>query len=88
MSAGKLYKFSDGEFIANVNYQFHDDSKTNWWGELVLTEYRAISDGNNYAIELQDGRRGRCSLRKRVNRAVTGLPPHYHFHFRGHGLLK
>jgi len=88
VSAGKLYKSRGGEFIANVDYQFHDDSKTNWWGELVLTEYRAISDGNNYAIELQDGRRGRCSLRKRVNRAVTGLPPRYHFHFRGHGLLK
>ena len=88
MSAGKLYKFSDGAFIANVNYEFHDDSKINWWGELALTEYRPINDGNNYMIELQDGRQGRCSLKKRVNRAVTGLPPHYKFHFKGLEPLK
>ena len=88
MIAGKLYRFGDGEFIANIKYQFLDESKTSWWGELVLSEYKAISDGNNYMIELKDGRRGRCSLKKRVNRAVTGVPPRYHFHFRGFGPLK
>jgi len=40
MAVGKLYKLGSGEeFIAGVNYQFHDESETSWWGELVLTEY-------------------------------------------------
>ena len=47
-----------------------------------------LSDGDGYVIELLDGRRGWCSLKKRVNRAVHGIPPLYHYHFRGHGMLK
>ncbi len=86
MDTGKLYKFD--EFIVNVNYQLYDKSGTTWWGELVLTEYRNVSDGDGYAIELQDGRRGHCSLKKRVNRAVNGVPPLYHYQFRGYGTLK
>ncbi len=89
MAAGKLYKSGGGEeFIANVNYRFHDESATSWWGELVLTEYKRVGDGAGYVIELEDGRRGSCSLRKRVNRAVSGVPPLYRYHFRGRGRLE
>ena len=89
MTAGKLYKSGSGEeFIANVNYRFHDESETSWWGELVLTEYKRVGDGAGYIIELEDGRRGNCSLRKRVNRAVSGVPPLYHYHFKGRGRLE
>ncbi len=89
MTAGKLYKLGSGEeFIANVNYQFHDESETRWWGELMLTEYKRVGDGAGYIIELEDGRRGSCSLRKRVNRAVSGVPPLYHYHFKGRGRLE
>jgi len=89
MAAGKLYKLgSDEKFVAGVNYQLHDESKVGWWGELVLTEYKRVSDGTGYVIELEDGRRGSCSLRKRVNRAVSGVPPLYHYHFRGRGRLE
>ena len=87
MIAGKLYRLDD-EFVANVNYQFHDKSKSSWWGELVLTEYRQLNESDSYIIELEDGRRGRCSLRKRINRAAKGTPPLYYYHFGGHGLLK
>lgn len=89
MAAGKLYKMGSGEeFIANVNYQFHDESRTSWWGELMLTEYKRVGDGAGYVIELEDGRRGNCSLRKRVNRAVSGVPPLYRYHFKGRGRLE
>jgi hypothetical protein len=89
MAAGKLYKSgSGGEFIANVNYRFHDESETRWWGELMLTEYKRVGDGAGYVIELEDGRRGNCSLRKRVNRAVSGVPPLYRYHFKGRGRLE
>ena len=84
MAVGKLY-FNSGEFIVNVDYQFHDESQVSWWGELVPTEYRRLSDGEGYVIELKDGRRGRCSLKKRVNRAVSGTPPLYYYYFRGRG---
>jgi len=33
-------------------------------------------------------RRGRCRLKKRVNRAVSGIPPRYVYQFTGMGALK
>ena len=88
MAVGKLY-FDSNEFIVDVNYQLHDESKSSWWGELIPTEYsRHLGDGDGFVIELEDGRQGRCSLRKRINRAVSGTPPRYYYYFRGHGRLE
>ena len=87
MGAGKLYKFND-EFISNVNYQFHDKSEAGWWGELLPADYGRLTDGAGYIIELEDGRRGPCSLQRRVNRAVRGVPPRYYYYFRGVEPLK
>ena len=89
MAVGKLYKLGGGEeFIADVNYRLLDESRSTWWGELVLTEYKRINDGAGYLIELEDGRRGSCSIRKRVNRAVSGVPPLYRYNFKGSGRLE
>ena len=82
MSIGKLYCLDSGELIVDVDYQVYSESSTGCWGELVFTEYRRISDGARFSIELEDGRRGHCSLQKRVNRAVSGLPALYHYQFR------
>ncbi len=87
MSIGKLYASSDGELLGEIEYKLQHESPTSWWGELILVEYKRISDGSGYIIELDDRRRGRCSLKKRVNRAVTGVPPRYVYHFGGNGLL-
>ena len=87
MDIGKLYSGA-GEFIVAVKYQLYAEALTSWWGELVPTEYRRMNDGDGYLIELEDGRRGRCSLRKRINRAVSGTPPLYHFQFMGRGHLE
>ncbi len=87
MDAGKLYTFGD-EFIVGVNYKFLDSSKTGWWGELVPMEYCRIGDGDGYVLELNDGRRGQCTLKRRVNWAVCGVPPLYHYNFRGHVFLE
>ncbi len=87
MNSGKLYTFGD-EFIVDVDYKLLDSSATGWWGELVPMEYCRIGDGDGYVLELDDGRRGQCSLKKRVNRAVSGTPPLYHYNFRGHGSLE
>jgi hypothetical protein len=85
---GKLYFSVNNQLIANVSYQFQHESPTQWWGELTLVDYRRLSDGSGYILELEDGRKGRCSLKKRVNRAVTSLPPRYVYHFTGSGLIK
>ena len=88
MGVGKLYNCENGEYIVGVDYQFQDESEEKWWGELVPTEYRRLVDGDGYLLELSDGRRGRCLLRRRINRAVSGIPPLYHYYFSGRGLFK
>jgi hypothetical protein len=65
MSAGKLYRLSDNQFVAEVNYQFQDESATSWWGELTLNDYVRINENDGYVIELEDMRKGHCRLRKR-----------------------
>jgi len=85
VSTGKLYNASDEQFIVNVSYQFQHESPQRWWGELTLEEYMRINDGSGYTLELEDGRKCRCTLKKRVNRAVTSLPPRYIYHFSGSG---
>ena len=88
MAIGRLYISNDKKFVAKVNYQLQNESPTNWWGELTLIDYARISDGGGYTIELEDKRKGKCYLKKRVNRAVSGVPPRYIYHFAGTGPLE
>ena len=83
MSIGKLYRSSDGEFITNVDYHFQHRTRERWWGELTLVEYTRLSDGTGFILELEDNLKSRCTLKKRVNRAVTSLPPRYIYRFSG-----
>jgi len=83
VSLGRLYQSSDEQLIAAVNYNFQHEEPQRWWGELTLVDFVRLKDGSGYILELEDGRRGRCSLKKRVNRAVTSLPPRYVYHFTG-----
>jgi hypothetical protein len=85
---GKLYFTIDKQFIANVSYNFQHQEDHGWWGELTLIEYKQVQDGGGYLIELEDGRKSSCALKKRVNRAVTSLPPRYVYHFSGTGDFK
>lgn len=88
MSIGKLYRSNDGQFLVNVNYQFQHETPQRWWGELTLIDYMRIGDGSNFILELEDGRKCRCALKKRVNRAVTSLPPRYVYRFTGTGTFE
>ena len=85
MATGRLYQSRDEKLIAGVNYQFQHEEEHRWWGELTLVDFVRIKDGSGYLLELEDGRRGKCALKKRVNRAVTSLPPRYIYHFSGSG---
>ncbi len=88
MSIGRLYRTSDNKLVAKVNYQLHDVSETNWWGELTLIDYMRLNEREEYIIKLEDKRKGKCRLKKRVNRAVSGIPPRYIYHFDGTSPLK
>jgi len=88
MAIGKLYNVYDKQLLAEVDYNCFDHSRKSWWGELTLTEFQRLRDGDGYLIELEDGRQGSCSLQKKVNRAVHGLQPLYCYNFKGSGLLE
>jgi len=45
MSQGRLYN-CDGELIAEVDYKYFNGISQNWWGELTLSEYKKIAEGN------------------------------------------
>lgn len=83
MPTGKIYNSLTNEFIANVSYNFQHEDDHDWWGELTTVEYKQIKDGGSYVIELENGSKSRCALKKRVNRAVTSLPPRYVYRFSG-----
>ncbi len=88
MATGHLYNAVDGNMITQVNYRLIVDNDERWWGELVLSDYKRLKDGDSYLILLEDGRKGRCFLRKKINRAVQGLSPLYCYIFTGNGELK
>jgi len=81
VNIGKLYRFSDKQFVTNVNYRLHSEEPTNWWGELIPMENGRISDGGDFTIELEDNRKSTCYLKRMVNRAVSGIPPRYVYRF-------
>jgi hypothetical protein len=84
MGVGKLYKTGDSEFVADVDYHiFQHQAATNWWGELTLARRVPLDEGDVFEIEFEDRRRSKCHLKKRVNRAVSGLPPRYIYHVTG-----
>ena len=84
MGVGKLYKIGDSEFVANVDYYvFQHPAATNWWGELTLARNVPLDEDDVFEIEFEDRRRSKCHLKKRVNRAVSGLPSRYIYHVTG-----
>ncbi len=84
MSIGKLYRLSDGQFVAYVDYRlFHHDKATNWWGELTLIDNVRLNESDRFIIELEGNRKSRCHLKKRVNHAVSGIPPRWIYHITG-----
>ncbi len=89
---GKLYEANSENLISMVSYKIYEEltiegGLERWWGELTLTESLRLYDGDRYMLELEDGRKGRCSLRRRVNRAVTLVPPRYVYLFQETGAL-
>ena len=87
MALGKLYDAHNAELLVGVDYRLFDETDNNWWGELTLTDYKRLPEGNGYILELADGRKGRCAMTRKVNKAISGLLPLHCFRFRGNGSL-
>lgn len=83
MQVGRLYRFSEEQFVANVNYRLLGDDPTSVWGELIPMEYGYISDGRDYIFELEDNRKIKCNLKKNVNLPAIGIPARFVYHFTG-----
>jgi len=89
MRTGKLYRLNDNQFITNINYQLYQHpGATDWWGEITLTDYVQLNEGDTFVIELEDNRRSTCHLKKRVNRAVSGIPTRYIYRVTGLGPIE
>ena len=90
---GNLYETNSEKLVSKVSYKIQEElsiegNLEKWGGELTLTDSVNIHDGDKYMIELEDKRRGRCSLKRRVNRAVVLVPPRYIYLIRGTGALQ
>jgi hypothetical protein len=87
LSIGKLYRIGGEQTGFIIDYRLVGDAATRWWGDFILTEYRHLANEGRYYIELEDGRRGLCAIRKEVGRAATGTPTRYRYSFKGIGHL-
>jgi len=90
---GKLYEANSEKLISTVSYRMHEEvtiegNLEKWSGELTLTDNIRIQDGDRYTIELEDKRKGRCSLKRRINKAVILVPPRFFFLIQGTGPLE
>ena len=85
MAAGKLY--NDQGYLVDVNYRLFNEQEHSWWGELVFTEFRKVEDGS-YIFENAAGKRGRCVIRKKVNKAVSSVPPLFFYRFHGTSVME
>ena len=86
--AGRLRTSKDEEVVATVTYQLWEtppteDTPGEWWGTFTLDHM--INKGE-YIIELEDGRKGTCSIRANIQR-VRGLGNIYRYNCQGSGLL-
>ena len=89
MGTGKLYRLNDNQFMADINYRLYQRSEsTEWSAELILPSNLKINDNEIFIIKLEDGRKCLCRLRKKVNRAVSGIPPRYIYHATSLGQIE
>jgi hypothetical protein len=88
---GKLYLIGSEQFLSDIDYKLYQDAAAEpprWWGECYIDRSVKISEEEGYIIELGDGGRGRCFVRKLVNRALPGIPARNVYRVNGVGLLK
>jgi hypothetical protein len=83
LGIGKLYIPGDEQSAVTIKYRFYVEARSGWRGEFILREYRRFSDGDGFVIEFEDGRKGKCYVRKMINRVISTIPPTFTYYFRG-----
>jgi len=77
---GKLYRSGSEKLVSAIDYKIYEDLTTEparWWGEFYLDTNMNIKEDNGYVVELEDGRRGRCYVKRLSNRVLRGIPSRY-----------
>ena len=84
---GSIYTSDDKELVATITYQLWDKPETGtrerWWGSFTLDH---LLESGKYIIKLEDGRKGPCDIRGRMQ-WVRGLATVYPHSFQGSGSL-
>lgn len=89
---GKLYLVGGSEqFISDIDYKLYqelDAEAERWWGEFYIDRGVKINEVEGYIVELGDGCKGRCFVKKLVNRVLPGIPARNVYRVNGVGSLK
>lgn len=83
---GILYDVNNGEPLATVAYRIYrnpatDEAEELWWGGFALNQ--AVPEREEYTMELEDGRRGRCHVTLRLMDRLTEDLVFYHYDIKG-----
>ena len=83
---GVLYDVDTGEPLATIAYRIYrnpatDEADELWWGGFALNE--AVPEREEYTLELEDGRRGRCHVTLRVVDRLAADLVFYHYDIKG-----
>jgi hypothetical protein len=83
---GKLYRIGSEQLVATIDYKLYQDltiEPERWWGEFYLDRSIKINEKDGYIMELEDGCKGRCYVKKLVNRVLPGIPACYVYRANG-----
>lgn len=83
---GKLYRIGSEQLVSDVDYRLYQDSAlepARWWGEFYLDRSIKIGEEDGYIMELEDGCKGWCYVKKLVNRVLPGIPARYVYRVNG-----
>jgi len=88
---GKLYRIGSEQLVSDVDYRLYQDltiEPERWWGEFYLDRSIKINEKDGYIMELEDGCKGRCFVKKLVNRVLPGIPARNVYRANGISSLK
>ena len=88
---GILYDAGQREVLAKIAYRIYRNPATEergeeWWGGFALE--CPVAEQSQYALELEDGRKGVCSLALRKAHKITESLTFYHYDLKGISALK
>lgn len=88
---GIIYDAEEKETLATIAYRIYRNPATEqrceeWWGSFALNF--PVAERSEYTLEMEDGRKGVCSLNVRKVQQITESLTFYHYDLKGVGVLK